>query len=291
MKKMSKKKKNRMENIVEKNDDVIDLKDEKEVEEKKEKGGFVKSFNIYKFIIKVVATAILLTFGIIMLVKQDAAVFALLLICGLVIALAALIRLFSLFKKDKCIEAKRILGVTCLIHLAIGAYIVIAAFTLNKDLAQVDGDVTKLTGFSKFNVEYFALFVAVVLYTQAVAFFWQTVLYKVNAGKVMFWLHIVYMTLSVVLAFLATNNNVTAKHIVIFLAIIALVCALLIGGEAGYGYFRYRQEMNKVNGKKKEKEDTDKDEKGIEAPSKEEDEINPLIIDEPDAKDQDTMVM
>ena len=280
------KKKNRMENIVEKNDDVIDLKNDDDV---KEKAGVVKSFNIYKFIIKVVAAAILITFGIIMLVKQDTAVFALLLICGIVIAFSALIRLFSLFKKDKCIEAKRILGVTCLIHLIIGAYVVVAAFTLNKDLAQVDNDITKLTGFSKFNVEYFALFVAVALYVQAVSFFWQTVLYKVNAGKIMFWLHIVYMTLAVVLAFLATNNNVTAKHIVIFLAVIALICALLVGGEAGIGYFRYRQQMNKVTGKKKKKEETTKD--GIEAPSKEDESIDPLIIDEPDAKDQDTMVM
>ena len=280
---MKKNKKNKMQNAIEPIE-VVD-KEEKEKAKKDSDGGIVNTFNLYKFIIKVVATAILLTFGIIMLIKQETAVFALMLICGIVIALSGLIRVFSLLKKDKCVEAKRILGVTCIIHMAIGAYIIIAAFILNSDLAN-GKTIDDLTGFSKFNVSYFALFVAIALYIQAVSFFWQTVLYKVNAGKIMFWLHIAYMTLSVVLAFLATNNNVTAKTIVIFLAVIALICALLIGGEAGVGYFRYRKQMNKKDEDKAEKDE--KAEKGLDAPAKEESDT--LIIDEPDAQDQDGMV-
>ena len=122
---MKKNKKNKMQNAIEPIE-VVD-KEEKEKAKKDSDGGIVNTFNLYKFIIKVVATAILLTFGIIMLIKQETAVFALMLICGIVIALSGLIRVFSLLKKDKCVEAKRILGVTCIIHMAIGAYIIIAA--------------------------------------------------------------------------------------------------------------------------------------------------------------------
>ncbi len=265
------------------------IKNNSDDDQKKEKNGIVKTFNMYKFIIKVVAAAILIAFGIIMWVNNGAAVFALILISGIAVALAGLIRIFGLFRKERHPKAKKILAVTCIIHMAIGAYLIFAAFIFNKDMGKVNNDIEQLTGFSKFNSTYYGVFMAAVLYVEAVSYFWQAVLYKSETGKIMFWLHIVFMTLAVVLAFLSTSQNVKANHIVIFLAVIALICALLIAGEALFGFFKYRNEVNK-NAEAKEQKKEKKNDSIAPGVEDENDEEHTLIIEEPDAHDQDSIV-
>lgn len=243
----------------------------------KEKGKVVKTFNMYKFIVMVVAAAILIAFGIVMFVKPEIAIFALIFLSGCVAAISGLIRIVGSFKKENHPKAKKVLVITCLIHMVIGAYLIIAALNYNNDPE---------TSFAKFNAKYYLLFIAIILYIESVSYFWQAVLYKSETGKIMFWVHIIFMTMAVVLAFLATNNNIEAKHIVYFLAVLAFICALVVGGEAMFGYFKYRSEVNKTKEIKK------KDEKNDSIAPGAEDEIDAnhtLIIEEPDAHDHDAV--
>lgn len=230
-----------------------------------EKPSIKKSFNLYKFILKILIAVILITFGIIMLIFKQETIFILILMSGLVTALAALVRMIGLLSKSKTPEAKKIQAALCLIHLVIGAYLIIAAVIYNNDM-QKNGN---LSDFSIFNRQYYPLFMAVVLYAQAVMFFWQTVLYKAETTKFMFWLHIIYITLAVVLAYLATSGGEkdVAGKVVTTIAIIALILAAFSAGEALFGYFNYRKYLNrdkKPVEKKKENEDT------IEAPTTDE---------------------
>ncbi|MBQ9448546.1 MAG: hypothetical protein IJU60_01565 [Acholeplasmatales bacterium] len=247
-----------------------ELEPVEKVEEKKkddeDKPSLKKSFNMYKFILKILIAVILITFGIIMLIKKQDAIFILILMSGAITTLTALIRGIGLFKKDKTPEAKKIQAILCVIHLIIGVYLIIAAVLYNNDYTQNGNN---LNDFSKFNRQYYPLFMAVVLYVQAVMFFWQTVLYKAETTKFMFWLHIIYITLAVVLAYLVTGGgeNDIAGKVVVTIAVIALVLALFTAGEALFGYFNYRKYLNRD---KKSKSEETKDEDQIEAPTTDE---------------------
>ncbi len=247
---------------------VPEVTEEKKDDEKK--SGLKKSFNLYKFILKILVAVILITFGIVMLVKKQDAIFILILMSGIITALTALIRAVGLFKKDKTPEAKKIQAILCLIHLVIGTYLIVAAVIFNKDGQN-------LSEFSKFNQQYYPLFMAAVLYVQAVMFFWQTVLYKAETTKFMFWLHIIYITLAVILAYLVTGGKEAnfAEKVVLTIAVIALLLAVFTGGEALFGYFNYRKYLNRD---KKPTKETAKDEEVIEAPTTDES-VDVEIID------------
>lgn len=261
----------------EKNEKLVpEVTEEKKDDE--EKPSLKKSFNLYKFILKILVAVILITFGIVMIVKKQDAIFILILMSGIITVLTALIRAIGLFKKDKTPEAKKIQAILCLIHFVIGAYLIVAAVIFNKDGKD-------LSEFSKFNQQYYPLFMAVVLYVQAVMFFWQAVLYKAETTKFMFWLHIIYITLAVVLAYLVTGGNETnfAEKLVLTIAVIALLLAVFTGGEALFGYFNYRKYLNRD--KKPAKEET-KDEDAIEAPTTDESVDVEIIDPEADNNDQ-----
>ncbi len=228
----------------------------------------IEGFNMYKFILKIIAAVFLIAFAVLLFIEQDKAKFMLLLITGGVTALSGLIRLISLIKSERSKEAKLITLGETIIHVLLGGYLVAAAILFNDDPN------TKL---SNINIEYYGVFLAVILYTKAVSYFWQTVLYKVKTTKFMFWLHIVFVTISVLFA--AFSNKVGAKEIVIAIAVVAILCALLIGGEAAGGYFKYRKSLAKTEKKESKKE---KEEPVVEVPAIDEDkiieEIDPNII-------------
>ncbi len=239
----------------------------------------VSTFNMYKFILKIFAAVILIAFAIFLFVSQNSAVFMLLLITGGVISLQMLIRLFGLIKNNKCKEAKRITLFELLLEILLGVYLIISAFCYNSD---------PKSAFSVFASKNYAYFLAGFLYVKSVSYFWQTIIYKAEGDRFKFWLHIAFITISIFMC--AVAGRFGAKEIVISLAVIAILCALLVGGEAGGGYFQYR----KGKAPKKENVEKIKEEEGIEAPGEDEDidisEIDPNIIPIDDNRDNDIII-
>lgn len=238
------------------------------------------TFNVYAFVVKIVAAVILIAFAIVILVQQDQAYFTIFIITAGVTLITAIIRSISAaVKKDEKPQVKKVTLVVSLIHAIISIYLIVAAIVFKNE---IDSNSSR-SGFTQFNLDNYPIFLAAILYSEAVAFFMNTVLYKVESGKFMFWLHITFITLAVVI--LSFGNNLDTQKIVITLAVISLICALFVGGEAIIGYFKYR------NGKKAEDadkvKDTKEENKGIEAPTNRQDEplIDPNIIDRKDDND------
>ena len=241
------------------------------------------TFNVYAFVVKIVAAVILIAFAIVILVQQNQAYFAIFIITAGVTLITAIIRSISAaVKKDEKPQVKKVTLVVSLIHAIISIYLIISAIVLKNEF-DAGKEIKDLSAFSTFNLDNYPIFLAAILYSEAVAYFMNTVLYKVESGKFMFWLHITFITLAVVI--LSFGNNLNAEKIVIALAVISLICALFVGGEAIIGYFKYR------NGKKAEDadkvKDTKEENKGIEAPTNRQDEplIDPNIIDRKDDND------
>lgn len=246
---------------------------EEKAEKKANKRGVVKTFNMYKFIVKIVVFAILITFGVLMLIFQQQAIGSIYLLTGIVAAFASIIRVVPLLRTLKSAKARLVSFVEILIHLALGAYLIFAAFyhwNVIEDVKEIEN----ITGFAKFNLQAYRFFVVALFYTRVVSYFWVTVLYKEETDNFKFWLHIIIMTLAILLAAI----ELTPQTIVYTLVVLAFGSAIVIGGEAGGGYFRYRKEVSAKKEKKKEK----KDEVGKEAPAQDDsvniNEIDPNII-------------
>ena len=262
-------------------------KEQKKLERKeanKEKFDNVKkTFNMYAFVVKLVAAVILIAFAILILVNQKYAEFIIFLVTAGVTIITAIIRAISIgIKKDEKSSVKKVTLVVVLIHAVISAYLLVSAIVYKNEL-----DSDNISGFTKFNLKYFPIMFAAILYVEAVGYFMNTVLYKVESGKFMFWLHIIYITLAVVILSFANSTN--TRKMVIALAIISLVCALFIGTEAIVGYFNYRNGIKKESADKVE--DTKKEETGVEAPSNDDHEplIDPNVIN--DKNDNDSAII
>lgn len=226
-----------------------------------------KSFNLHKFIVKIVATIILIVFAILLFVYQDAAIFTVLLITGGTSLFGALIRIFFVFRKDKTRGAKIISGIELIIHGLFGAFLIIGAFLYKNAVSSAEYvNASSALGFNKneylknhdflayFVQTYYPYFLAGILYIRGVAYFFHTVLGKVKTHNFTFWLHIFALTLAVVIAALAAQID-TAK-IIITLGIIACVCALVIGGEAVVGYINFNNNNKKASQAKEKEEET-----------------------------------
>lgn len=226
-----------------------------------------KSFNLHKFIVKIVATIILIVFAILLFVYQDAAIFTVLLITGGTSLFGALIRIFFVFRKDKTRGAKIISGIELIIHGLFGAFLIIGAFLYKNAVSSAEYvNASSALGFNKneylknhdflayFVQTYYPYFLAGILYIRGVAYFFHTVLGKVKTHNFTFWLHIFALTLAVVIAALAAQIDTT--KIVITLGIIACVCALVIGGEAVVGYINFNNNNKKASLAKEKEEET-----------------------------------
>ncbi len=237
------------------------------VSEKNDQLVKAKRFSLTKFIIEIFAAAMLITFGVIIVVKKEEAQFAILLITGCVAVLAALIRVFPLLRSLQTKQAKIISFIDILIHALLGGYIIFTAFYfLNNPEAK----------FSTFNNDAYHYYVAVLLYTRAISFFWVTVIYKEKTTKFNFWVHIAAITISVIFA---AVREMTPYMIAIALATIAFIAAVGLSFDAGSGFHKYRKSIK--NAKTKE-EIIQKEEDIKEAPAVNDkdiiDEIDPATI-------------
>lgn len=264
------------------------------------------NFRMYKFIIKIFIFAILIAFAILMFIYKNELIGAVYMVSGIVILFSGIIRMIPLLKTTKSKRARLILFVQCLIHVTIGAYLVLAAFyhwgklndiaeriangdnelktkTLNEQLDAVSG------GFAKFNIQAYAYILVIFFYTLAMGYFWVTIEYKEPSRKTLFWLNFISITLAVLIAFLAPQEWFDAEKLIITLAILALFGALVIGGEATGGYIRYRKVVAGDTVRKPKKA-----EDGIEAPSRDKDsdysDINPNIIPKDEPRDDNSIV-
>ncbi|MBE6137765.1 MAG: hypothetical protein E7176_05160 [Erysipelotrichaceae bacterium] len=256
-----------------KSNDNVTNEDSNEEAPKKEKRGVVKTFNLYKFIIKIVVFAILVTFGILMLVFKEQAVGTIYLLTGVIATFAAIIRIIPLLKTTKSKKARVISLVEICIHIVIGVYLIAVAF-YHWNVIEENADLENLTGFAKFNLQAYRFFVVALFFTRVVSYFWVVVLHKEPTDDFKFWLHIIIMSLSILLAAIQLDP----QKIVYTLVVLAFGSALVIGGEAAGGYWRYRKEVSATKEQKKDKiAPVEK-----EAPSKDDsvdiNEIDPNII-------------
>lgn len=274
-------------------DIVISVKDEQQKPEAKEEPvkrehKAVKAFNMYKFIFKIFAFAILLTFGILIWVFKDSAIGAIYLITGVAVAFAALIRVIPLLRTLKSGKARVISLCEIVLHIVIGIYLVGAAFSHWSEISK-DLDLSELQGFAKFNLQAYQYILVILFYTRVLCYFWITILYKEETDRVKFWLHIILMTLAVILAALPLDP----EKVVYTLIVLAFACALVIGGEAGTGYYRYRKSISTA--RKKNKGEDKKKDKGIEVPAKDDSvdisDIDPNIIPLNDDIPQDSNIV
>lgn len=266
-----------------------------------------KTFKMYQFIFKIIVFALLITLAIVMLVMQAEVIGIIYMFAGVLISFSALIRLIPLVKTTKARPARIIVLVQCLIHLVIGLYLVGAAFyhwhelnvyaeKLANNEAQSTNDLfEKLEeagdwGWAKFNIEYFAYFLVAFFYTLSGGYFWVTIRYKENTTPGLFRLQMIAFTSAVVLGIFA--HLLKANQIIIALAVIAILCALYIGVEAGGGYYRYRKSINHTTSARQDKKKA-KD-KGKDAPARNEDidysDIDTNIIPQDDPRDSNNIV-
>lgn len=248
----------------------------------------VEKFNMYKFIFKILAFAILITFAVLMWIFQEEAIGAIYLISGIFVAFAAVIRVIPLLRTLKTNRARLISFCEIVLHLIIGAYLIGVSFYHWGKISEVDS-INELTGFAKFNLDAYKYILVFLLYTRAICYFWVTILYHEQTDKVRFWLHVATITIAVVIAALPLTPN----KVVWTLIILAFLCAAVIGGEAGTGYYRYRKSA--AAPKKKEKQKKKDKKKGIEAPAREDSvdisDIDPNIIPIEDNNPQDSNII
>ena len=257
------------------------------------------NFRMYKFIIKILIFAILIVFAILMFIYKDILIGAVYMVSGIVILFTGIIRMIPLIKSTKSKRARLILLIQCIIHVVLGAYLVFAPFYHWDRLKAYTGNesdplydkLNAVSGgwFAKFNIQAYAYILVIFFYTLAMGYFWVTIEYKEPSRTTLFWLNFISISLAVLIAFFAPQEWFDAEKLIITLAILALLAALVIGGEATGGYIRYRKVIA-GDIKKKEK----KTEVGKEAPSRKDDteisDIDPNIIPKDDPRDEESVV-
>lgn len=222
------KKKKKDENIIDVEVDENEYNESSNITELESKKKKKKNFSLFNLIFDVIVGALLIAFGVLLLVKQDESVFIIFIVTAAAALIVVFVRLFFiLIKKEKDSNVKKVLIILSIIHGIIGIYLIIAGIVYNNDLSS---DSKRLSEFSKFNNSYYPIFLAVLLYSEAVAYFMNTVLFKKISKKFAFWLHIAIMTFAVIILALASSEKkgeVTGTKIVVTIAIISFVCAVL----------------------------------------------------------------
>lgn len=276
-----------------------DESQEEEPKKEKKKFHFFQKFNVYKFIIKIVATILLITLGILILVNKDNAKFAMFIIAGGVTLFQAIIRSFFLLKKSRNKKAKIVTAVEIGLEILLGVFFIFAAIAQNSvtaaKAAEEAGEAKKEVssfnqGLSDFANKYYSIFISIIFYVASISYFWRTILYDDETDKFKFWLNFALVTGGFALLFAniihVSNSDdhepISAWAIAVIIAILAFLSALVIGGEATGGYIQYRKTTKPI--KKKDEEDTKNE---IEAPAKDDkkeyNDIDPNTIpaDEP----------
>ncbi len=259
---------------------------EEEKKEQKKAHSPKAAFNMYKFIVKMIAFALLVTFGIMILIFQDNSTGAIYLVTGIVAAFSALVRVIPLIKTLKTKRAKLVSLIEILAHILVGGYLILAAFILWGEVNSKDFQTGKYNWFNSFNFDAYKYILIALLASRAIIYYFCTIECKEDSDKVKFWLHTIINIVAIVIACIPF----TSKEVPLVLAILSFVSALVIGGEAGGGYFRYRKSIAEPKEKKKK----DKKAEGKEAPANDSDkeisDIDPNIIPVDDPGNRDSII-
>ena len=265
------------------------------VEKPKKKFKLFQTFNIYKFIVKIIATVLLITLGILILVFQDQAMFAIFIITGGIALFQAIIRAFFLLKKTRNKKAKIVTAVELGIQTLIGLFLIFAAFATLSVINTKDGEEPNkfFINVRDFANDQFTLFAALLLFVGALSYYWRTILLKDETDNFKFWLNFFDSCVGILFCIFYKNKDfeIDARVIAIIIAVLAFLSALVIGGEAIGGYMNYRRlQKPKTEEKKDEKEEKPE----IEAPGKDDDidysDIDPNTIPVNDDNNHDSII-
>lgn len=285
---MKKNKKNKNNEVNTENFDIR-TEEEKEAEkeakkEAKKAKSPVKVYSTYKFIFFMVTFAILVTFGIMILIFQDNSIGAIYMVTALIAGVAALIRLIPLMRTTKSKRAKLVSLIEIIFHIVVAFYLVIAALVLWGQVNADDFD-GNYNWFNKFNFDAYKYVLITLLATRSLVYYYVTIECNEGTDRTKFIFHTIINVAAIILAAIPFDS----KQVPIVLAIVSFLSAAIIGGEAGGGYFRYRKSIAKPKEKK------DKVSPEIEAPAKEDDkeisDIDPNTIPVNDEQPSDTAVM
>ena len=222
------------------NDEIVELED---LEQPKQ-----KEFSILKFIFKIVIAVLLISFAILLFIKQEESFFIIFITTASIVLLVGIIRIVSLLvKKEENDKVKKLVLILSAIHASIAIYLIIAGIIYNKEYNDHG-----LSQFSKWNEKNYPMFLAAILYSESVGYFMNTSLFKKDSSKLIFWLHIAFITIAVLI--LSLGNNFTGGKMIRSLAIISLVCAALTIVDASVGLYKYSKQ-NKQEESDDKKED------------------------------------
>ncbi len=285
---MKKNKKNKNNELNTENFDIR-TEEEKEAEkeakkEAKKAKSPVKVYSTYKFIFFMVTFAILVTFGIMILIFQDNSIGAIYMVTALIAGVAALIRLIPLMRTTKSKRAKLVSLIEIIFHIVVAFYLIIAALVLWGQVNADDFD-GNYNWFNKFNFNAYKYVLITLLATRSLVYYYVTIECNEGTDRTKFIFHTIINVAAIILAAIPFDS----KQVPIVLAIVSFLSAAVIGGEAGGGYVRYRKSIAKPKEKK------DKVSPEIEAPAKEDDkeisDIDPNTIPVNDEQPSDTAVM
>lgn len=199
-----------------------------------------------KFWLFAIGAALLLVMGVWILIDRNFGSSLAVAFTGIVIIIFGIVRIIPLVKSRKTGLAKFTSALEIIINVLLGVFLIFGATKIkaNSDI----GD---------FIEKYYRFFLGFVFYAKAVFYFINTSLLKEETNKFEFWLHILIITIAVII--FATNFD--AKDLAIFIAILALLCAVFLIGMSGGSYYNYRKTINKKVKKEKVSEEQDDDNK------------------------------
>ena len=239
------------------------------------------TFNLYKFIFEIVATSLLVALGFLILFNKNEAMFAIFIITGGVPLVTIVIRSVVLIRKRKDKEKKliRFILVEFLIEVILAIAMIFAAVMCIEAKAE-DADVSiKIKDWFD---DTFAYWATGILYVSSISFFIRVILFKEYTDKFKFWMNIVFITGAILLLYFKGSTDITVWAIAIIIAVLAFLCAAVLGTDAGGGYYNYYKRSKAKADAEKEKEEENK----IEVPANES--TNDVIINDIDSTDQDS---
>ena len=128
----------------------------------------------------------------------------------------------------------------------------------------------------------FAYWATGLLYVSSISFFIRVIIFKEYTDRFKFWMNIVFITGAILLLYFKGSTDITVWAIAIIIAVLAFLCAAVLGTDAGGGYYNYYKRSKAKADAEKEKEEENK----IEVPANES--TNDVIINDIDSTDQDS---
>lgn len=209
----------------------------------------------YQFWFKVLAAAILLTLGIVIIFNEEVGTMLVLGASGAAVLIMGVIRFVPLMKTLQSGKSKIASAIEMAIDIIIGIILFYGAVTITKEGG------SKAADFINKNYKYFMGFV---LYLRGVIYFMISVLFSEPSDKVQFWVHLGFLTVGVL--FVSLSDEVTSRFLATIIAVISLLCSAALIVDGGVSFGRYRKYVKENVEKSKVKEIVD--EASIEVPAR-----------------------